>query len=319
MKRVKKLLLLPIAAGFVFMMTGISYAAPYAVLINGGYNAYNNNIAFYNDLSTIYGTLIDDYEYLEENVYVLNSDGLNSDDDRNTVTNFHTNPWTYSYDNSPFDFYGDNSDDVDYAATMDNIQTVFSTLSTNMTSHDSLFVWTTDHGGTQGDMSTLCLWGGETITDVAFTAEVNKISNYNYEIFSFQQCYGGGFIDNLSAANRVIMSASATDESAWYWVNEYGEYNYEFNNAVSGAGDMNGDGHVSMLEAYNWTVLNDDFGPHEMNLEYPQYWDLSGIGDMVTLNGTIGAFDPIPEPGTMILLGSLAVGLFGAVSIRKRQ
>ncbi len=308
-------MLLPIAVGFVFIMTGISQAAPYAVLINGGYDKYNNNIAFYNDLSTIYGTLIDDYGYLEENVYVLNSDGLNSGDDRNTVIDFDTDPWTYSYDSSPFDF-------TDYAATIDDIQTVFSTLSTKMTSQDSLFVWTTDHGGTQGGMDTgLWLWEGSFLTDDVFAAEVNKISNYAYEFFSFQQCYSGGFIDDLANSNRVIMSAASAYESAWYYVNEHGEYNYEFNNAVSGLGDMNGDGYVSMLETYNYVLLNDDFAVGVDRdkdgiidtWEHPQYWDLSGIGDMITLNGVI------PEPGTMILLGSLVAGLFGAAAVRKRQ
>ena len=324
MKRVKNLLLLPIAVGFVFIMTGISQAAPYAVLINGGYDTYNNNIAFYNDLSTIYGTLITDYGYLEDNVYVLNSDGLNSANDRNTVTNFHPPPWIYSYDSSPFDLDGNGSNDVDYAATKGDIQTVFSTLATQMTSQDSLFVWTTDHGGSQGGTDTgLWLWESSYITDAAFAVEVNKITNYAYEIFSFQQCYGGGFIDNLTGSNRVLMSAASAYESAWFYVNEYCEYNYEFNNAVSGlGGDVNGDGYVSMLEAYNYVLLNDDFAngtyasPY---IEHPQYWDGSGIGDMVTLNGTLDTFDPIPEPGTMILIGSLAAGLFGAAAVRKRQ
>ena len=46
--------------------------------------------------------------------------------------------------------------------------------------------------------------------------------------------------------------------------------------------------------------------------EYPQYDDPSGIGRYLTLTGII------PEPTTMLLLASLASGLFGVAGLRRK-
>ena len=59
----------------IFVFSKEIEATPYAVLINGGNTASSNNIAFWNDLSAIYTTLVGTHGYLEENIFVLNSDG----------------------------------------------------------------------------------------------------------------------------------------------------------------------------------------------------------------------------------------------------
>ena len=297
-------------------------ATPYAVLINGGHNTSSNNIAFWNDLSAIYTTLVNNYGYQDENIYVLNSDGTNTNNDRNTVINpwADRSDWTYSYSNSPLDLDNDGDNDIHYAATYSALSTVFSTLASTMTPNDGLFVFVTDHGGSDGGTETnLAMWNS-IIDDDVFASLVDLISDYAYEIFSFQQCYSGGFIDELSGENRVIMTATDYDKSAYYWVNDYSEYNHELTNALSGLGDYNEDGYVSMLEAYNYVLANDDFAlgydsdgdDVPDTWEYPQFDDPSGIGRYLTLTGII------PEPTTMLLLASLATGLFGFAGLRKR-
>ena len=108
------------------------------------------------------------------------------------------------------------------------------------------------------------------------------------------------FWNDLCGENRVIMTATDYDKFAYYWVNDYSEYNHELTNALSGSGDTNGDGYVSMLEAYNYVLANDDFAlgydsdgdDTPDTWEYPQYDNPSGIGRYLTLTGII----PVNQP-----------------------
>lgn len=98
-------------------------------------------------------------------------------------------------------------------------------------------------------------------------------------------CFSGGFIDDLSAPNRVI--ATATEEETASYGNLFMElFTSAFHRATrSGSpvdADADGNGHISMREAFNYAAENDCYD------EIPQYDD-NGDG--------IGHPYPIPQGG----------------------
>lgn len=121
------------------LRTSASAIHNYAVIINGGGNAWSNWVRYWNDCSAIYSTLINVYGYPKDHIYVLISDGTNPEHDRHHYDGH--------YDSSPLDLDGDGSNDIQYAATRANITQVFNTLRNRLTPADNLFIYTTDHGG----------------------------------------------------------------------------------------------------------------------------------------------------------------------------
>lgn len=88
----------------------------YVVMINGG-----AEIRFWNDVTYLYSTLINDYKYSPERIYLLNYDGTNLD--------------------------GLNPDGmIDSPASLPYADTVFTELATLIDRDDELLVWVTDHG-----------------------------------------------------------------------------------------------------------------------------------------------------------------------------
>jgi len=269
----------------------------YAVLIFGGGNAANNHARYWNDLKTMYNILLS-HGYTDANIYVLYANGTGRDA----------------------------SVPVDYSASKANITTVFNELAGKMTSNDTLYVMTNDHGGgflgaaiagygpgiyggfidTSGDEGdniseavynrdfngdgdktdilsvdeTLSLWG-EKISDDQFAAEVNKITNYSKMTFQMKQCFCGGFLDELTGPNRIVMASSGEVQVSWsYTGGGFGEFTFHFfaaltGNKPDGSGpvnaDANGNGKVSMVEAYNYARS------HDGRPETPWYEDNNAI------------------------------------------
>jgi hypothetical protein len=83
----------------------------------------------------------------------------------------------------------------------------------------------------------------------------------------FEQCFGGGFIQDLRGKGRVLMSAATEFQLSW---GErpvgYDTFSYYFTEALTGAGDENGDNKVSMLEAFIYAKRKDT-QPEEPQLE----------------------------------------------------
>jgi len=301
----------------------LAQASNYAVLINGGYNVANGSPTYWNDMSAMYKTLKNTYGYTDENIFVLNSDGTDPANDMKVLTDYYDGDYHgHYYASSALDLDGDSVSDIDYAATPSNLGIVFDTLSTTMTSDDMLFVMSTDHGARNGGAnSSLYLWG-EAVTDADFAAEVNKINNYALEAFVFQQCYSGGFLDNLAGdTRRVIVSSADYDETSWGWIagdpglDGYAEFAHHYTAAVAGSGDANGDGYVSLREAYDYALLNDYFGPNGPDYrENPQYLNHEDTGDWWTLAGPI----IVPEPVAVVFFVTGLVGVF-RYAARKRM
>jgi hypothetical protein len=237
----------------------------YAVLMSGGASTGNNHVRYWNDLSNIYITLVDVYGYKDQNIIVLCSDGLDPAVDQSNGLNSHP------------DLDGDGDDDIMYSCVKSNIQLVFGQLSTILTSSDQLFVFTTDHGGTNGGWNTYeNLWNFEELADSELETMYAALPACDI-ITTMEQCYSGGFLDNLSQnqMNRVFSSACRYDELSWAMPPnyEYDTYVFYWTAAVKGEdaygvpcdADYNQDGLVSMHEAFLYAEAND------ISAETPQY------------------------------------------------
>lgn len=229
---------------------------------------------FWSDTCWMYKTLVAD-GYAPENIYVLYGDGTDY---------ASANP---AYQNSPRV--------TDFAATTVNVDKVFDGLKngdaasgiTKMTTSDTLFVWTFDHGASSG-MSYLCLRDGWMDSN-HFATKLNAVPCQKRAIF-MQQCFSGGFVTPLQGATAFVSTASSASQVAHRADTEFevyggrtyhhGEYNYYITCAMSGKNpsgaavnaDTTGDAKVSVLEAHNWDVS------HENQPETPQMSDIGGIG-----------------------------------------
>lgn len=233
----------------------------WAVIISGGVNYLNNYSRYWQDCSDIYKTLVNSCGYAKANIYCLVSDGTDPTLDQNLGN--------YMFGNSSLDLDGDGTNDVQYSATKDNISTVFNQLQANVQSGDELFVFVTDHGNADGS---LCLWGNnENITVSQFCAEVNKIPTCVRTYVLMGQCHSGAYIEPLSAQNRVIATACTASELSTGYAQYYDYFLHYWTYAINNesAGDSNGDGRVSIREAFEYASRM--VTANQNCSEHPQY------------------------------------------------
>lgn len=298
----------------------------YAVILSGGANSYNNHVRYWNDCATIYSILVNKYSYLKDHIFVLMSDGTSPNKDRRLLNG--------TYDSSPLDLDGDGNDDIQYAATKDNLKTVFNHLSSILTEDDNLFIFTIDHGDlidVSKKSSSIILWNGEYISDNEFATEVNKVKAGCVNIV-MGQCYSGGFIDDLSGKNRLIATACDYNEPSYSTSNyEYDEFVYHWSAAVLGKypngktadADYNSDGAISIQEAFHYAASRDkqkehpqkDFTPTslatnttmaasscDLSIIGPDYvydianYSMAHLHDNYTVRWSISGYNSLPFP-----------------------
>lgn len=230
----------------------------YAVIINGGMNTEQNGERYWNHCSDMYKTLINQYGYIKDHVYVIMSDGTDPAADMINING--------TFASSNLDLDGDGVADIQYAATKSNISTVFTLLQQRMVSTDNLFVYVTDHGGEDNNGSFIYLWGDETMTPSELNTQLNKVNAAKINV-CLMQCRSGGFIPTLQASNRVITTSCASHEDA-QGDSYYSHFAYHWAAAVAGItplvgytvnADSDNNGIVSMKEAYDYakTMCND--------------------------------------------------------------
>jgi len=167
--------------------------------------------------------------------------------------------------------------------------------------NDFFFIFTFDHGDTSGapnyNHSYLCM-NDQDIEDEDFADDdasphyVGRIKDYKYRVFFMQQCYCGGFIDDLSNSKTVTCTGGRFDEVTHECDDEdiHGNYyeedeidgmadHFEFNFYWMSAfryfdpvgrtvdADNDDDIFISIYEAYKWAE------DHESNPETPQIDD----------------------------------------------
>jgi hypothetical protein len=230
-------------------------AQKYAVLYSGGWNETKAYYRYWNDIVYMY-YILTLFGYPEENIYVIYKDGVG----HNTTYPVH------------------------YPATQASMETVFQELNQTMTTRDSLFFYTTNHGGSPGISTYWPNGGDEFLNTTEVAGWLDSISCHHMIIF-MQQCFSYNFIPALSAPNRVIMTSCSIGESAYGCDTEgqWDEFSYHLMSALIGyrlngdgpafADFINADGKISMREAYLYAVLNNSWS---VNFLYDD--DGDGVG-----------------------------------------
>jgi len=94
---------------------------------------------------------------------------------------------------------------TDYSASIANVEDVLTGLATGtggfpqVSEDDFLFTWVFDHGGGNGNSAFFCLIDGN-MWDYEFAALIDPIAAHK-KVFWMQQCYSGGFADELDFDN----------------------------------------------------------------------------------------------------------------------
>lgn len=216
----------------------------YAIIISGGDNIQLNYIRYWNDCAEIYATLTGRYSYDPSKVFVLMADG--TDPGIDTWEGLSSNP----------DLDGDGVDDIDYAATNQNLDNVFDYLSSQLTSDDYLFIYTIDHGGIDYrlDESFLFMWNGEKYYASHFADKVKAINTKATNIV-MGQCHSGGFIDFFTdSPNICISTACSKYETSWAsFDKQFDEFIHFWtqSHCVTGS-DLNNDNHISAWESFKY-------------------------------------------------------------------
>jgi hypothetical protein len=243
----------------------------YAILMNGGYDQYNNHIRYWNDLQSIFMTLKYIYGFENDNIITLCSDGTNPAPDQDNGQS------------SPLDFDGDGVNDIKYSCVLSNVDYVFTSLAQNFTPSDKLFIFTTDHGSSvSGEQVDENLWNMEVLHDYHFADLLALFPEGCEKIFTLEPCFSGGFLDDAIVPPGPIVGSSACGywESSWAMPPDYvyDTYVFYWTAAVNGHdaygnpadADYNQDGQVTMDEAYQFAVDNDISDESPQYGEYPE-------------------------------------------------
>ncbi|HWR14610.1 MAG TPA: hypothetical protein VN577_07260 [Terriglobales bacterium] len=241
----------------------------YALLYSGGVNAVKAYTRYWNDLKFMYLTLRSKYGFSDDNIVVVYKGGTGEDSD---IT-------------------------VDYAASPAGFNDAIKYLRSKMTVKDDLFIFVTNHGGGYHDSScgeTPANRGGradvipgdeinanawdeatyyynQTSNDVFDDDFVNTINSLSFGkmVALFEQCFSGGFLRDLRGHNRILISAATDAQYSWAMDPDYkyDTFSYHFTSALNNADDAgtalttnpdtNGDGNVSILEAFLYAKSKD--------------------------------------------------------------
>ena len=242
----------------------------YSLLICGGIADVNHYDEFWNDTARMWEVLQREVEknglgIKDENIIVFYGDGVDFSDPEGKMTKYcykrsqiisntrvrESNPMTVKRPVRPAGKLTpiitekiETRPLTDYAATYQNIEKVLNKLAT-YNDIDLLLVWTFGHGFRDENNSYLLLADGSKLYDYQFAELLGKV-NCTTRIICMQQCFSGGFIDDLKKDKKNIILTSCSDMAAAYPTNDYieedwengvlyshGEFNYHLYNALS--------------------------------------------------------------------------------------
>lgn len=281
-----------------FKNTGKKSPNSYAVLYCGGSNRDKFFLSFWNDCALTYQLLRDVYGIPKDNIYVLMSGGPNN-------TTKVMSAKSKQYVDMPLDLDRNDTIDIAYSSLPEDVSEVFDTLNKKSAKKqfESLFVYVIAHGICPGGEMTS--WG-ENIKADWFAKELDKVNAKSISIV-MNQCYSGSFIPALSkngtATNRTIITAVNPNESGLvdcdngYYINSYFTKAFMCGLSDPKESDYNGDGEVSMLEAFRFAKDNNPASTEgiryeyensrELKLEHPQYWSADCFGEKQVVNGGV--------------------------------
>ncbi len=197
----------------------VPYSNRYAVIVMGGPSSGQLYEYYWLDTYGMYKELRDLYGFAHENIYFLS--------------------WGYQADAHP--------EVVDYESSKTNVQLVFSEILAKSTDDDLVYVYWVDHGDTQSFQ-----FPGGSITHAEYNDCIKNISA-KVIIGAYNPCYSGAVINDVSRAGVLsITSVSDSQPNSFGWAGTW-------RTALKGGTkaepcDANGDGHISMAEAYKWVA-----------------------------------------------------------------
>jgi len=150
----------------------------------------------------------------------------------------------YPDENICYLFESDKEPDVDYEATISNFKKAIEDLQKKANESDMIILLLIGHGAYRGTNSYYSL-KDYNLSDTVMVDMFKKIKRDKL-IFIFSQCNSGGFIDDLSGENTVVITSTRKDES------NRAAFIEPFLTSFSGTGDANSDGKVSFAEAFNY-------------------------------------------------------------------
>lgn len=240
----------------------------HAVIINGGMNKLMNHERYWNDCAFLYRTLREDLHFSKQDITLLVSDGGETGRDMFIADGS-------GFVSSPADLDGDGERDVWLPATLAQVEATLTELAARLTPNDRLFLFMIDHGDFDNSLqqSYAWMWGGERL----YTSHLAQLLDA-FHVESMSMCLGlchsGGFINQLRHENRVIATSCADYEESWACSDRpYDEFVFHWTCAVAGhdpegnavSADADGDGYVSMAEAFDYACQ------HDRREETPQY------------------------------------------------
>jgi hypothetical protein len=228
----------------------------YAVLFSGSSN--NRHV---NDLEFLYRTLVNVYDYSEDNIYVLNYDGTINFSGLKRFGN-------WPGDNTPYRM------NVRAAGTRSELENVFDDLKTRLNENDSLLVHTSNHGDHDGTESLLITYSAPDYPASDFAAKLAQFPKLNRLIVMMEQCHSGGFnspiLSNSPAASTTVASACKELESSIGGA-DFNPFARDWIAAMNGADpygaslsfdpDVDGNGGVTVHEAFSYADATKD--PHD--------------------------------------------------------
>lgn len=254
----------------------------YAIIINGGGSAPKDNfIRYWNNCSLMYKTLIEK-NYSRENIFVLSSDGTSTNVDTNTGADPYDGGSLFSQD---LDLDCDGTNDIGYAATKSDVSTVFDLIKDKLEEDykSNIFIYVTDHGylPTDGSSSAdvrLWLWDG-LMSPEGFFKELRKLNKANFIQIVMDECYSGGFADELKKTDiKAVIATSCNYNQQAKSTSSYSYFILEWLSAIKGISlydnsnistivDTDFDGFISFEEASVYAKKRMEF-----HSKYPQYY-----------------------------------------------
>lgn len=231
----------------------------YAVIVSGGRSRMFNHERYWNDCAFLYLTLRQDLLIPKERITLLMADG-------DSPANDMLLEKAAGFASSSVDLDDDGQADLTLAATRKNLEEAFQQLSDRLTDNDHLFIFITDHGeqDSSGEVH-LWLWGSEQIVPAELAEMVGLCRPATINIL-LGQCHAGAFAEPLQSDRRIITAACQANQMSWACKERpYDEFVYHWTCAIAQHdeqgqpvnSDQNGDGHISMQEAFDYARQHD--------------------------------------------------------------
>ena len=154
----------------------------------------------------------------------------------------------YPDENIYYLFESAKESNVDYEATIGNFKKVIEELQEKAGKTDTIVLFLIGHGTYRGTNSYYTL-NGYNLSDVEMASMFKNVKRDKL-IFVFSPCNSGGFVDDLSGKNTVVITSTRKDET------NSAAFIEPFLASFDGIGDANSDGKVSFAEAFNYASNN---------------------------------------------------------------